>query len=70
MKPVAILGLGTMGSGMARRLLGAGFPVTLYNRTRSRTEALAGEGASVAATPREAAAGAEVVIAMLADDAA
>ncbi len=70
MKTIAVLGLGTMGSGMARRLLGAGFPVTVYNRTASRAEALAEAGGKVAATPREAAIGADVVIAMLADDAA
>jgi 3-hydroxyisobutyrate dehydrogenase len=70
MQSVAILGLGTMGSGMARRLLGAGFPLTIYNRTRARADALAAEGAAVADTPRAAAGRAEVIIAMLADDAA
>jgi 3-hydroxyisobutyrate dehydrogenase len=67
---IALLGLGIMGGGMARRLLGAGFPLTVYNRNRARTEALAGAGARVAATPREAAAGADVVISMVADDGA
>ena len=57
-----------MGSGMAHRLLGAGFPVTVYNRTASRTQPLAAAGATVASTPREAARNADVVIAMLADD--
>jgi 3-hydroxyisobutyrate dehydrogenase len=70
MTSVAVLGLGTMGSGMARRLLGAGFAVTVYNRTPARAEALASAGAKVAATPREAATNADVVVAMLADDAA
>ena len=68
MKSVAVLGLGTMGSGMARRLLGAGFPLKVYNRTVSRAEALASEGARLAFTPREAAQDSEVVISMLADD--
>ncbi len=67
---VAILGLGTMGMGMARNLLKAGFEVTAYNRTRARAEPLASEGARIAETPADAAAGAHVVIAMLADDAA
>jgi 3-hydroxyisobutyrate dehydrogenase len=67
MMPVAVLGLGTMGSGMARRLQGAGFSLTVWNRTRARAEAI---GAPVADTPRQAAERAEVVIAMLADDAA
>ena len=70
MKSVAVLGLGTMGSGMARRLSAAGFPLTVYNRTPSRAEAFAAQGANVAATPREAASRAEIVIAMLADDSA
>jgi 3-hydroxyisobutyrate dehydrogenase len=70
MKTIAVLGLGTMGSGMARRLLGSGFAVTVYNRTASRAEVLKESGAAVAATPREAAVGADVVIAMLADDSA
>lgn len=68
MKSVAVLGLGTMGSGMAHRLLGAGFEVTVYNRSEARAEALGAAGAKVAATPREAASNADVVIAMLADD--
>jgi 3-hydroxyisobutyrate dehydrogenase-like beta-hydroxyacid dehydrogenase len=56
-----------MGTGMARNLLKAGHEVTVYNRTRSRTEELQQEGASVAATPVDASR-AEVVITMLADD--
>jgi 3-hydroxyisobutyrate dehydrogenase len=65
---IGFLGLGTMGGGMARRLLGAGFPLSAYNRNRSKAEALVGAGATVAATPREAAAGADVVISMVSDD--
>jgi 3-hydroxyisobutyrate dehydrogenase len=67
---VALIGLGLMGSGMARRLLGAGFPLTVYNRTAARAAPLAAEGAQVAASPREAAARADVVVSMVADDAA
>ncbi len=59
-----------MGSGMACRLAGAGFAVTVYNRTPARAEAAVSAGARLAATPREAAAGADVVISMVADDAA
>jgi 3-hydroxyisobutyrate dehydrogenase len=65
---VALLGLGTMGRGMALNLLKAGFPLTVYNRTRVKAEALAVAGAAVAETPTRAAEGATVVIAMLADD--
>jgi 3-hydroxyisobutyrate dehydrogenase len=67
---VALIGLGLMGSGMARRLLGAGFSLTVYNRSRERAATLAAEGAQVAPSPREAAAGAGVVVTMVADDAA
>lgn len=67
---VAFLGLGLMGSGMARRLLGAGFDLTVFNRSADRSAALGADGATTAASPREAAAGADVVITMVADDAA
>jgi 3-hydroxyisobutyrate dehydrogenase len=66
---VALLGLGTMGSGMGMNLLKAGFPLTVYNRTRARAEQLATAGAIVADTPAKAAANSEIVLAMLADDA-
>lgn len=68
--PVAILGLGLMGTGMARRLLSEGFPLVVYNRGRDKAEALAADGATVAGSPREAAAKVRVVISMVADDAA
>jgi 3-hydroxyisobutyrate dehydrogenase len=67
---IAFNGLGTMGAGMARRLIAAGFPVTVYNRDRSKTGEHQKQGARVAATPAEAAADAEVVISMVADDVA
>ena len=67
---VAILGLGTMGSGMAANLLKAGFSLNVYNRTAAKAQALVNAGARLAATPAEAAKGASVVISMLADDAA
>jgi 3-hydroxyisobutyrate dehydrogenase len=65
---VAVLGLGTMGSRMAQRLLAAGFPVTVYNRTHDKTAPLVGAGARAAGTPRQAVEKAAVVIGMLADD--
>jgi 3-hydroxyisobutyrate dehydrogenase len=67
---VALIGLGIMGSGMARRLLGGGFPLTVYNRNPGRAVPLAAEGAHVAASPREAASRADVVLSMVADDGA
>jgi 3-hydroxyisobutyrate dehydrogenase len=65
---VALLGLGTMGSGMAKRILEAGFALTVYNRRAERGAALESAGARLAGTAREAAEGAEVVISILADD--
>lgn len=70
MRAVTLLGLGTMGSGMARRLVAAGYRVTVWNRTAERARALGELGARVAETPRAAAEGADVVISMVADDAA
>ncbi|WP_256369689.1 NAD(P)-dependent oxidoreductase [Granulicella sp. L56] len=67
---VALLGLGTMGSGMARNLLRGGFSLTIYNRTAAKSKAFSAQGARVAATPAEAVKGARIIISMLADDAA
>jgi 3-hydroxyisobutyrate dehydrogenase len=67
---VALLGLGTMGSGMAANLLKAGFPLTVFNRTRSKAEPIGALGARIANTPAEAAKGAAIVLSILADDAA
>jgi len=69
-KDVAILGLGTMGSGMAANLLKADFSLSVYNRTTAKAQALIDAGAQLASTPAEAAKGASVIISMLADDAA
>ena len=65
---IAFIGLGNMGSAMARNLIKAGHALTVYNRSRNRADELAPLGARVAATPGEAAAKAEVAITMLADD--
>jgi len=65
---VAILGTGKMGAAMAKRLAGQGHQLKLWNRTRSRAEAVgAGE---VVSTPAEAVRAAEVVISILTDAAA
>ena len=65
---VGFLGLGHMGAAIAANLLNAGHALTVYNRTKSKTERLKAAGAQVAETPREAASGVDVVITMLADD--
>lgn len=55
---------------MARRLLAAGFPLAVYNRNPQKSAALAAAGARVAATPADAATGAQIIFSMVADDAA
>lgn len=64
---VALLGTGTMGTGMVHALLRAGHDVTVWNRSRERAEPLAGEGARVAASPAEAVGAGDVVVTMLTD---
>lgn len=64
---IGFIGLGTMGGPMAKRLLDAGHTVTVYNRTRNREEPLAEAGAKRAATPKEAAHDADVVITIVSD---
>jgi len=57
-----------MGAGMAGRVLTAGFPLAVYNRNPEKTAPFAKAGAYVARTPRDAAARADIIITMLADD--
>jgi 3-hydroxyisobutyrate dehydrogenase-like beta-hydroxyacid dehydrogenase len=66
---VGLIGLGGMGTGIAKSLLRAGHRVTVYNRTRARAEALRKDGATVAGSIAEACLG-DAVLTMLADDAA
>lgn len=63
---IAFVGLGAMGGGMVSRLLASEANVTVYNRTRSRGETLAEQGAVLATTPAAAAQGADVVFLSLA----
>ena len=65
---VALLGVGTMGRGMAGNLLRAGFPLVVYNRTKQKADRLAANGAQVADSPALAVKNASVVISMLSDD--
>jgi 3-hydroxyisobutyrate dehydrogenase-like beta-hydroxyacid dehydrogenase len=67
---IGFLGMGVMGSRMSARLLAAGHDVTVWNRTPAKTQPLAEKGASVAATPAEAAAGKDIILSNLADGAA
>jgi 3-hydroxyisobutyrate dehydrogenase-like beta-hydroxyacid dehydrogenase len=67
-KRVAFLGMGIMGSRMAANVARAGFELVVWNRTRERADAVAeATGAQVAATPSQAAAGADAVITMVVD---
>jgi 3-hydroxyisobutyrate dehydrogenase len=70
MKKISLFGLGNMGIGAARNLLKAGFDLTIYNRTAEKAAPFAALGARIAATPAEAAAGAEAIISIIGDDAA
>lgn len=70
MATLGFVGLGAMGSRLARRLLEAGHAVRGYNRTADKARALEPAGLEVAATPRAAAAGAAAVFCMVTDDAA
>jgi 3-hydroxyisobutyrate dehydrogenase len=65
---IAFLGLGIMGSGMARRLLTNGFPLAVFNRNADKSKPFAAEGAQVATSPRDAASRAQVIISIVADD--
>ena len=67
---IGFIGLGKMGSAMARNLLRAGHQVAVYNRSREKAEALAGEGARAADSPADACRESQAVMTMLADDGA
>ena len=65
---IGFIGLGKMGSAMARNLMRAGHQVAVYNRSRQKAEGLAGEGARAADSPADACRESQAVMTMLADD--
>lgn len=67
MQSIGFIGLGLMGKPMAQNLLRAGFPLTVWNRTKSKADDLVRAGAKFAANPREAAAQADVLITIVSD---
>jgi 3-hydroxyisobutyrate dehydrogenase-like beta-hydroxyacid dehydrogenase len=68
MKPtIGFIGLGLMGKPMAQNLLRAGFPLTVWNRTKSKANDLVRAGAKLAENPREAAAQSDVLITIVSD---
>src|SRR5438105_9696550 len=67
---VGFIGLGSMGLPIARHVLQAGHTVVVYNRTRSRADALKPLRPTIADSPAAAARGVDVLVTMVADDAA
>ena len=67
MSTVGVIGLGLMGKPMASNLLKAGFTVTVFNRSRPAMDALAAEGAKLAASPAEVGRASDIVITMVPD---
>src|SRR5580704_7089437 len=66
-EPVAVLGIGTMGHGMAASALRAGIPTTVWNRNQKSTRDLTELGAEVAQTAADAARSSSIVITMVTD---
>ena len=64
---IGYIGLGIMGQGMARNLLKAGFPLSVWNRTASKAEAFIAEGATAKATPAEVAADSDIILVCVSD---
>ena len=64
---IGFIGLGRMGQPMASRLLEAGFPLIVWNRTKEKTDDLAKKGAEVAGSPKEVASESDVTITMISD---
>lgn len=62
MEKIGFIGTGVMGSSMIRHLLNAGYPVHVYNRTKSRADAVVSEGAKWCDTPADVTAQADIVI--------
>jgi len=69
-KKIGFIGLGTMGMVMSRRLMAAGYPLTVWNRTEATAEPLLKEGATWAGSPAKVAAVSDIVFTMVSDSAA
>jgi len=67
MQSIGFIGLGLMGKPMAQNLLRAGFPLTIWNRTKSKADDLVHAGAKLAENPREVAAQSDVLITIVSD---
>src|SRR5215470_17009460 len=64
---IGFIGLGIMGRPMALNLIRAGFSLTVFNRTRAKTESLAAAGAAVGGSPADVTRAADVVITIVSD---
>ena len=64
---VGFIGLGLMGRPMAKNILKAGFPLTVWNRTPDKAADLVAAGARLAANPREVAASSDVLMTIVSD---
>ncbi len=64
---VGFIGLGIMGRPMAGNILKAGYPLTVFNRTHSKTEEFASQGAKVAKIPAQVAEASEIIITIVSD---
>lgn len=64
---VGFIGLGIMGAPMAGHILAAGYPLTVFNRTRSKTDVLVAQGAQLADSPAQVAANSQVIITIVSD---
>ena len=67
---IGVCGLGNMGSALAQRLMDVGYELTVWNRTRSKADALVRNGATQADTPKELVSRSDVIVVMLLDDSA
>jgi 2-hydroxy-3-oxopropionate reductase len=67
-KRIGFIGLGLMGKPMVRNLIKAGYLLIVHNRSRAAVDELVSAGANPAASPKEAAASADVIITMLPED--
>ncbi len=65
MKKIGFIGIGLMGKGMSLNLLKAGYPVTVWNRTESKTKPVVDAGAKLAKTPREVAENSDIVVSIV-----
>src|SRR5688572_13800775 len=70
MERIGFIGLGRMGQAMCARLLAAGFPLVVHNRTRAKADELLASGAAWAGSPAELAEQTDLILTILTDDAA